>query len=172
MNEAPPYHHGTRYPFSAAPNYSSSVQDHYRAAPDIQVSVKQDEYPQGNHDDALRSSGSNFFLGISNASTNPLFSQDRFFLNSYTHSISHHQPPSPLGFSTVNGSRERSYSTACDQEPRHQIKLEPHICDALQNDCPSDHKEVGLNPESMWSGRGSEDDLVIHEHLHPVNLEL
>ena len=176
MNEAPAYHHGNRYPLSATTNYNSGVQNHYRVSSNIQAPVKQDEYAHGTDDDALGNSGPNFFLGIPSTSTNPLFSQDRLFLNSYSHPTSHHQPASPLGFTAVNGSRERSYSAPLNQDPQHQptrnIKLESQIGETFHTDRPSGNKEVGLNPESMWSGRGSEDDLAIREHLQAVALEL
>lgn len=176
MNEASTYHYGTRYPFSTITHYNGTVQDHYRLPPSIQAPIKQDEYAQVTHDDGLVGSGANLFLGIPGASTNPLFSQDRLFLNSYSNEATHHQPVSPLGFTAINRSRERSYSATRDQEPRHQpatnIKLEPHVYDTIQNDWHADVKEDGFNPKSIWSGPGSENDLATHDDLQSEAFEM
>lgn len=172
MSEIPIYENGNQYSFPATSHYNSGGHEHYQLTSDPQGQAKREEF-QGNNNIMLGNSGSSSFIGVSAPSTNPLFSQDRLFVDSYDHAIPHQPSGSPLGFASVHYGRDQSFSATHDHELQHQpgckIKIESHRRDSGESRHPSDVKEAGFDPKAIWSGHvfGNQ---AIHRHLPAADL--
>jgi len=174
MSDIPIYENGNRYSFSATSHYNSGGHEHYQLTSDLQAPVKRDEF-QGNNDIMLGNSGSSSFLGVSGPSTNPLFSQDRLFVDSYDHAIPHQPSGSHLGYAPVHFGQDQSFSATRDHDSQHQpvckIKVESHRRDSGESCYPSDVKEAYFDPTAVWTGQASGNQ-AIHRHLPAADLAL
>lgn len=167
MNDSAMYQNSVRLPYGTAA-YDGTTRDQYRMHLPIPPAFKQDQYSSGLGGDALGDNEHNLFLNFPHTSPNPLLSQNRVFLNPYQQG-SAPQPGSPLGFTSINRSREYAYTTSHGHDLGHEtpshIKLEPQAHQTLGSDHSSDGREHLFDPKVVWREQGSEDDMPIQDEI-------
>lgn len=164
MGDGAFYDASARMPFSNGGQYNTPSQDHFRFPSSGQLQPKQDEYLHSTSGETLSSSGASHFLNISGA--NPLFSQDRLFLNSYSQSS-----VSPLGFTPINRDAEtaRPSHSHQDQDRRlsrtGSVKLETQYPEAKDDEDSQDSKKSGF-----WDSQDNGTDLNLHDNIDSEQL--
>lgn len=114
----------------------------------------------------------NQFLDMPGA--NPLFSQDRLFFGSCGQSSSA-QSMSSLGFTSINRNQDAAHSMRQNHDQSQStasIKLEPQLCDVLDDGNIDDEKESRYPLHGIWESQGSENGVDINEELRHDELEL
>ncbi|KAJ3541308.1 hypothetical protein NM208_g4668 [Fusarium decemcellulare] len=149
MKDATIYNASSRLPFTSATHnqFHGVSQDHFRLASNNTFQLKQDDYSGSIAGDSTQGTTESPFAGM--PSTNPFFSQDRLFLNSFNQGTPNTTLPT-LSFSPVNRQRERSHGT-------REVKPQTHLCEVMDSNDLCDGKDSGLS--GSWS-------------LHPSNHEL
>ncbi|RMJ14625.1 hypothetical protein CDV36_005731 [Fusarium kuroshium] len=149
MKDASIYNASSRLPFTvpAHNQFHGISQDHFRFSSSNAFHMKQEDYPGSMAGDSTPGTNDSPFTSISGV--NPLFSQDRLFLNSYSQG-SPTTPFSTLSFSPINRPRERSQSA-------RDVKPATHLCEVMDGNDLCDVKTPVL--DGTW-------------HLHPSNHEL
>lgn len=165
MNDPTLYSNGPGFPYGA---YNGTAHDPYRMHLPVPSALKQDQYSTDIGGDALGNNEHNLFLNFPSASPNPLLSQDRALFNSFNQG-SNQQPGSPLGFASINRTREYAYSAAHGHDVGHetpsQIKLGQQSYQVIGSDRSSDGQEQNPGQKIVWGEHGSEDDLPLHDAL-------
>ncbi|KAF5006389.1 hypothetical protein FDECE_7235 [Fusarium decemcellulare] len=149
MKDATIYNASSRLPFTSATHnqFHGVSQDHFRLASNNAFQLKQDDYSGSIAGDSTQGTTESPFAGM--PSTNPFFSQDRLFLNSFNQGTPNTTLPT-LSFSPVNRQRERSHGT-------REVKPQTHLCEVMDSNDLCDGKDSGLS--GSWT-------------LHPSNHEL
>lgn len=149
MKDATIYNASSRLPFPvpAHSQFHGISQDHFRFSQNNAFHLKQEDYTGSLAGDPIQGTSDNPFTNLSGV--NPLFSQDRLFLNSYSQG-SPSTPLSTLSFSPINRPRERSHSA-------RDVKPATHLCEVMDGNDLCDMKTPGL--DGAWN-------------LHPSNHEL
>lgn len=173
-------HHGSMYqgsprvPF-ATTHYDTIGQDHLRLASHSSVPSTHDESSHAGGDETFSNTGPSLFLNMNGTSVNPLFSQDRQFLNSYAQQLSDHSLE-PSSFSAISHDIDYGQLTSGNRDqrqiPSSSVKMEAHMCDGLENHSAADLKGVGFGSKMFWGPSGSETDLALHDNLHPEEVDI
>ncbi|KAI8720744.1 hypothetical protein NCS52_00520300 [Fusarium sp. LHS14.1] len=149
MKDATIYNTSSRLPFTvpAHNQFHGIGQDHFRFSSNNMFHMKREDYTGSMAGDSAQGANDSPFASIAGA--NPLFSQDRLFLNPYTQG-SPSASLSTLSFSPINRPRERSQSA-------RDVKPTTHLCEVMDGNDLCDVKTPVL--DGGW-------------HLHPSNHEL
>ncbi|SPJ87288.1 uncharacterized protein FTOL_12201 [Fusarium torulosum] len=148
MKDATIYNASSRLPF-VPENYNQFrglAPEQIRLAADYGFQLRQGEYPGSITGGSTQGTNDSPFIGMPGA--NPLFSQDRSFLNSYDQGASN-TTFSPLSFSPINQQQELSHNN-------HDAKSESQMCEEIENNGLDDH-ELGL--DGSWSLHATNNDL-------------
>ncbi|KAM0248480.1 hypothetical protein ACHAP5_003426 [Fusarium lateritium] len=148
MKDATIYNASSRLPFIPE-NYNQFrglAPEHIRLAADYGFQLRQGEYPGSITGGSTQGTNNSPFIGMPGA--NPLFSQDRSFLNPYDQ-VTPSTTFSPLPFSPINQQRELSHNS-------HDAKSESQICEAIENNGLDEH-DLGL--DGSWSLHATNNDL-------------
>jgi hypothetical protein len=170
------YQEGPRVPFAAPAHYDTVGQDHYRLASNTSASSTHDELSSHTDgDDSFSNAGQGLFLNISNTSANPLFSQDRQFLNSYAQQLSGHSFE-PAAFTPASQDMDYPQLAVSGRDRRHvgstSVKIEPHMSSGLESQSFADPKGTGFDSKAFWGAPGSDADMSLHNHLHPGEVDI
>ncbi|KAL7950807.1 hypothetical protein V8C42DRAFT_131339 [Trichoderma barbatum] len=166
LNGTSIYNNTPRFPFATSNHFNTLSHDHFRLSSGHNIQPKFDDYSHTSAGEA--STVASQYLDIPN--TNPLFSQDRLFLGSCGPS-GPASSLSPLGFTSINRNQDASHSMRQDQSTAN-IKLEPQLCDVLDDASIDDEKESRFSTHVMWESQGSDNGIDIHEDLRHDELEL
>lgn len=169
------YQEGPRVPFAATAHYDPVGQDHFRLASNTSASSTHDELSSHTDgDDSFSNPGQGLFLNISNTSANPLFSQDRQFLNSYAQQLSGHSLE-PAAFTPVSRDLDYAQLSSSGRDPRHMgstsVKLESHIS-GLESQPFADTKATSFDSKAFWGAPSSDADLSLHNNLHHDEVDI
>ncbi|WZH44926.1 uncharacterized protein QYS62_005954 [Fusarium acuminatum] len=148
MKDATIYNASSRLPF-VPENYNQFrglAPEHVRLAADYGFQLRQGEYPGSITGGLTQGANNSPFIGMPGA--NPLFSQDRSFLNPYEQGTPNARF-SPLSFSPINQQQELSHNN-------HDVKSESEMCEGIENNGLDEH-ELGL--DGSWSLHATNNDL-------------
>ncbi|KAM0343285.1 hypothetical protein ACHAPU_008735 [Fusarium lateritium] len=150
MKDATIYNASSRLPF-APENYSQFRglgPDQFRLTADYGFQLNKEEYPGVIAGVSTRGTNNSPFIGMPGA--NPLFSQDRSFLNPYEHQGTPGTTFSPMSFSPVN---RRPNSAHNDRATKPQA----HMCEGIENNGFCDDHELDI--DGSWGLQAANDDL-------------
>ncbi|KAL7792897.1 hypothetical protein V8C37DRAFT_409815 [Trichoderma ceciliae] len=170
LNGTSIYSNPPRFPFATSSHFNALSHDHFRLSSGHHNQQKLDDF--SNHGTNEANAVANQFLDIPGA--NPLFSQDRLFLGSCIQS-GPAQSMSSLGFTSINRNQDAPHSTRQNQDQVQStanIKLEPRLCDVLDDGNIDDDKESRFSIHGIWEPQGSDNGIDIHEDLRHDELEL
>lgn len=148
MKDATIYNASSRLPFVPT-NYGQFREpgtDHLRSAASYGFQRKQEEYSGSHIGDPTQGTNSPF-TGMSG--TNPLFSNDRSFINMYDPAAMN-ATFSPLSFSPSNRQQDHAHTG-------QDTKQRTHICEAMDPNGLDDEPELSLS--GSWSLPGADNDL-------------
>lgn len=166
LNGTSIYNNPPRYPFAPSSHFNTLSHDHFRLSSGHHAQHKLDDFSNPGTNDAV--SATNQFLDMPGA--NPLFSQDRLFFGSGSA-----QNLSSLGFTSINRNQDAAHSMRQNHDQSQSvasIKLEPQLCDVLDEGNIDDEKESRYTVHALWSPRGPDNDVDIDEDLRHDELEL
>ncbi|RFU73773.1 hypothetical protein TARUN_8473 [Trichoderma arundinaceum] len=159
-----------RFPFATSNHFGALSHDHFRLSSGHHSQQKLDDFSNTGANEA--STVATQFFDI--PGTNPLFSQDRLFLGSGGQSGTV-QSMSSLGFTSINRNQDASHSMRQNQDQTQSaanIKLEPQLCDVLEDSNIDDEKESRFSVRGIWETHESGNEIDIHEELRHDELEL
>ncbi|KFA78397.1 hypothetical protein S40288_04918 [Stachybotrys chartarum IBT 40288] len=159
------YDHPARLPFSANAVFGGLAHDHFRASPSSQFLLKQEDQSLSVNDNPLHGTDGHSYLGISGA--NPIFSQDRLFLNSYNQAPGA-QPMSCLGFTAVN--RAQGHRQAIHEDLDERAFTMEHADVVIKSDLEH-HKDSNATSRSIWDAPPPGEDMMRND-LDSVNLDI
>lgn len=171
MHDTAIYANPSRLSIVANGQFHSLGQDHFRLHSCNQTAAKPEDYPSPTNGDSLPNLATSHFLGLSES--NPLFSQDRMILGSYSQPSAGHS--SSLGFTSVNRGRDHGFESHHDQEQRqsgNNIKLEPQLCDAIESHTPDDSKAASFSMNAIWGSQTVDSGAEMREGLDEGQLEI
>ena len=106
---------------------------------------------------------------------NPLFAQDRIFLNPYSQATTSQTLPQ-LGFTPINGGRERHRTMQSNRTAGapENIKTELHICDRREvTESPTGHSSrLPIKDLDLWDSQGHKNGLDLEEETHSGQIEM
>lgn len=148
MRDATIYNASSRLPFATADysQFREPSSDHLRAAANYGFQLKQEEYP-GSHTGDLTQGTNSPYIGM--PGTNPLFSNDRSFLNSYNQRALG-ATFSPLSFPPVNQQPDYSHTG-------RDMKQQTHMCETMEASGLGGDQE--LNLDASWSLHDADSDM-------------
>lgn len=147
-------------------------QDGYRLTANGNSQPKHEEYSSCTTADTLSTSNNNQFLSMSEC--NPLFSQERLFTTSYTHSTTN-SSLAALGFTPINRDKEHNHGIQLDQDRRASatsIKMEPPLCDGVDNGQGIDGKQSNFTVNTLWDSRTPKTSIDLHEEFEGESLDM
>ncbi|GKU10676.1 unnamed protein product [Fusarium langsethiae] len=154
MKDATIYNASSSLPFVPV-DYSQFREpgsDHLRAAANYGFQLKQDEYPGSHTGDPTQGINSPY-IGMSG--TNPLFSNDRSFLNSYNQRALN-AAFSPLSFPPVSQQLDHSHTGRDTKQPTH-------MCQTMEAGGLGEEQELNLN--GSWSLHDADSDMSFSHGL-------
>ncbi|CAM1506568.1 Fc.00g062090.m01.CDS01 [Cosmosporella sp. VM-42] len=162
------YNSQTRLQFPTPGHYDGIGQEHFRLSPGSSIQTKPDDQSTSSGD-TLQGTGGNQFLNISGA--NPLFSEDRLFLNSYTQPTPN-QSLTSLAFTPINRPRDHPQN-ARDFNHSNTDNARPveHLCDGIDHCGHNNRNDSSFSSDEIWNSQAPrtamdlQDDLD-SEHLH------
>ncbi|KAM0450292.1 hypothetical protein ACHAO4_006714 [Trichoderma viride] len=166
LNGTSIYNNPPRFPFASSNHFNTLSHDHFRLSSGHHAQHKLDDFSNPGTNDAV--SATNQFLDMPGA--NPLFSQDRLFFGSGSA-----QNLSSLGFTSINRNQDVAHSMRQNHDQSQSaanIKLEPQLCDVLDEDNIDDEKESRYTVHGLWEPQGSDNGVDINEDLRHDKLEL
>ncbi|KAF4989994.1 hypothetical protein FGRMN_8768 [Fusarium graminum] len=156
MKDATIYNASSRLPF-APENYNQFRglgPDRFRLAADYGFQLNKEEYPGVIAGGSAGGTNSSSFIGMPGA--NPLFSQDRSFLNPYEHQGTPSTTFSPLSFSPVNRRPISSHN-------ERTAKPQAHMGEGIENNDFCDDHELDI--DGSWGLQAANDDFKFHHGL-------
>lgn len=171
MTDVPFFNGAGHVPFANGSGHYNVHQDQFRFSSGSQIQSKQEEYSNSNSGDSLSSAGANQFLTLPGA--NPLFSQDRMFLNSYSqHPTS--QSLSSLGFTAINRNRENARSSHQDQRTSRasSVRLDAQLSEGIDDTNSADSKRPEFDSHSLWGSQGNPNGLALPENQDSEQLDI
>ncbi|KAL6908500.1 hypothetical protein GGI43DRAFT_429482 [Trichoderma evansii] len=166
LNGTSIYNNPPRFPFASSSHFNALSHDHFRLSSGHHAQQKLDDFSNPSTNDSV--AAANQFLDMSG--TNPLFSQDRLFFGSGSG-----QHLSSLGFTSINRNQEATHSMRQNHDQSQStasIKLEPQLCDVLDDGNIDDEKESRYTVHGIWEPQGSDNGVDINEDLRHDELEL
>ncbi|KAH8128357.1 hypothetical protein FP744_10008750 [Trichoderma asperellum] len=170
LNGTSIYNNPPRFPFASSNHFNGLSHDHFRLSSGHHAQQKMDDFSNPSTNDVA--AAANQFLDMPGA--NPLFSQDRLFFGSCGQSSSA-QSMSSLGFTSINRNQDAAHSMRQNHDQSQStasIKLEPQLCDVLDDGNIDDEKESRYPLQGIWESQGSENGVDINEELRQDELEL
>ncbi|QPC73826.1 hypothetical protein HYE68_004578 [Fusarium pseudograminearum] len=154
MKDATIYNASSRLPFATADysQFREPSSDHLRAATNYGFQLKQEEYP-GSHTGDLTQGANSPYIGM--PGTNPLFSNDRSFLNSYNQRALG-ATFSPLSFPLVNQQSDYSHTG-------RDMKQQTHMCETIEASGLGGDQELNLG--GSWSLHDADSDMGFTSRL-------
>ncbi|EKJ77026.1 hypothetical protein FPSE_02670 [Fusarium pseudograminearum CS3096] len=154
MKDATIYNASSRLPFATADysQFREPSSDHLRAAANYGFQLKQEEYP-GSHTGDLTQGTNSPYIGM--PGTNPLFSNDRSFLNSYNQRALG-ATFSPLSFPLVNQQPDYSHTG-------RDMKQQTHMCETMEASGLGGDQELNLG--GSWSLHDADSDMGFASRL-------
>ncbi|KAF4335150.1 hypothetical protein FBEOM_10992 [Fusarium beomiforme] len=150
LKDATIYNSSSRLPFAPSnfDRFRGIDLDQLRLAADYGFQPKYEEYTGSIAGDTVHVTNNSPFMGVSGA--NPLFFQDRSFLNPYSQATPN-ATFSPLSFSSVNQQQDHSHNDGGMQQ-------QAQICEANENiSALGEEQELSIN--ASWNLHGTENDL-------------
>ncbi|UKZ63039.1 uncharacterized protein TrAtP1_004267 [Trichoderma atroviride] len=166
LNGTSIYNNTPRFTFASSNHFNTLSHDHFRLSSGHHAQHKLDDFSNPGTNDAV--SATNQFLDMPGA--NPLFSQDRLFFGSGSA-----QNLSSLGFTSINRDQDAAHSMRQNHDQSQSaanIKLEPQLCDVLDEGNIDDEKESRYSVHGLWEPQGSDNGVDINEDLRHDELEL
>jgi hypothetical protein len=166
LNGTSIYNNPPRFPFASSNHFNTLSHDHFRLSSSQHAQHKLNDFSNPGVGEAV--AATNQFLDMPGA--NPLFSQDRLFFGS-----SSAQNMSSLGFTSVNRNQDSTHSMRQNHDQSQSaasIKIEPQLCDVLDEGNIEDEKESRYTVHGIWEPRGSDNGIDINEDLRHDELEL
>ncbi|KAM0412703.1 hypothetical protein ACHAPD_009367 [Fusarium lateritium] len=148
MKDATIYNASSRLPFVPTDysQFRESGSDHLRTAANYGFQLKLEEYPGSHFGDPTQGTNSPY-IGITG--TNPLFSNDRPFLNSYNQRAPN-AVFSPLSFPPVNQQPDHSHTG-------RDTKQQTHMCETMEASGLDEEQELNFN--GSWSLHDADSDM-------------
>lgn len=165
LNGTAIYNNPPRFPYASSNHFNALSHDHFRLSSGHHAQHKLNDFSNPGHNDAV--SATNQFLDMHGA--NPLFSQDRLFYGSGSA-----QTLSSLGFTSINRNQDAIHSMRQNHDQPQSaasIKLEPQLCDVLDEGNIDDEKESRYTVHALWEPQGPDNDVDINEDLRHDELE-
>lgn len=172
MNDASIYNNSARHSFAPVGQMNLTHQDHFRLSSNNHIHTKLEDFAHSGSGESLPSSTTSDFMISSGP--NPLFSQERMFLNNFNQGPTGH-PINLLGFTPINRSREHTHTSCHDQDQQSgtsNVKLEVQLCELSDDTKVEASKNSGFNMSSIWEPSIAENGVDIHEDLRNEALDL